>query len=200
MKQLVFAATLALSATVLNAAPITTTVSAPGNGFNGSLTLMNDGIFPGEGSVWNGNATVSWRGLGKVFTFDFGNLYQVEDVRLSVDNNDSYALEYSLDNAGWTSLFTILPAHGEIGWGMDTISTVLGDAEYVAQIDFASVEARYVRIKAIDGDNSYSIGEVQFSGTRVEPVAPAAVPEPGMLALFAAALGAGVLTRRRRHR
>lgn len=200
MQKLALAAALALSATLVNAAPISTTVSASANGINGSPTLLNNGIFPAEGSAWNSNATVSWKGLGKAFTFAFDDLYRVQDIRLSVDNNDSYALAYSTDNQSWAPLFTILPSYGEIRWGMDTMSSVVGDAEYVSQIDFAAVEARYVRIQAIGGDNKYAIGEVALFGSRVAQQgssAAATVPEPGVLALLVTALGAGVLTRRR---
>lgn len=200
MKKLALATALALSATLINAAPITTTVSASANGYNGNLARLNDGIFPAERSAWISDTTVSWKGLGKAFTFAFDDLYRVEDIRLSVDNNDSYALAYSTDNQNWASLFTILPSYGEISWGMDTMSSVVGDAEYVSQIDFAAVEARYVRIQAIGGDNKYAIGEVALFGSRVAQQgssAAATVPEPGVLALLVTALGAGVLTRRR---
>lgn len=200
MKKLALAAALALSATVVNAAPIATTVSASSNGLTGIPTLLNNGAFPAEGSAWKSNLTVSWKGLGKAFTFAFSDLYLVEDISLSVDNNDRYALDYSTDDQSWKSLFTILPSYGEIGSGMDTMSSVFGNPEYVEKIDFAPVEARYVRIQAIGGDNSYAIGEVAFNGTRIQlqtAQTSAAVPEPGVLALLGMALGAGLLVRRR---
>jgi len=50
--------------------------------------------------------SAAWKGLGKAFTFAFDDLYRVEDIRLSVDNNDSYALAYSIDNQSWAPLFT----------------------------------------------------------------------------------------------
>lgn len=201
MKKLALAAALALSATLANAAPITSVVSTNGNGFNGSLTRLNDGTFPGEGTAWNSGATVYWNGVGKVFKFAFDDLYRIDGVSLSIDNNDTYALEYSTDDRIWSALFSVGANLGEIGWGMDTMSTVATDPEYIPLIAFSPVQARYVRIAAVQGDNSYAIGEVAFLGTRVEqqpPFPPASVPEPGMLALLAAALGAGALTRRRR--
>ena len=201
MKKLALATALALSATLANAAPINTVVSTVGNGFNGSLTRLNDGTFPGEGTAWNSGATVYWNGIGKVFKFAFNDLYRIDGVSLSIDNNDTYALEYSTDDRNWSALFSVGANLGEIGWGMDTMSTVATDPEYIPLIAFSPVQARYVRIAAVQGDNSYAIGEVAFLGTRVEqqpPFPPASVPETGMLALLAAALGAGALTRRRR--
>lgn len=201
MKKLALAAALALSATVVNAAPITAVVSSTNNGYRGSLTLLNDGIFPAQGSAANGATTVSWNGNGadKGFKFAFDGRYLLEDIRLSVDANDQYRLDYSLDDVNWLPLFTVFASYGEITSGMDTMSTVLGDPDYVAQIDFSPVAASFVRITADDGVKPYAIGEVAFSGTRVvqPPSSAAAIPEPGVLALLATALGAGVLIRRR---
>lgn len=200
MKKLVLGAVLALSASLASAAPIPTVVSTASTGFNGSLQVLNDGIFPAEMSVWSSDKTLSWKGTDKAFTFSFGDLYRVDDVRLSVDNNDSYLLEYSLDNLSWSTLFAVVWHYGEVMWGMDTMSTHGGDLEYVSQLDFGPVEARFARIMATGGDNLYAVGEVAFSGERViQPtVAVASVPEPGMLALLAAGVAAFALVRRRR--
>lgn len=203
MKTLALAAILALCSSLLHAAPIATTVSTTNNGYKGSLGLLNDGFFPSQGTDADGNATVWWNGNGadKVFQFTFDALYRLEDVSLSVDNDDPYALEYSADNVNWYALFAIAANLGEINAGTDTISTVPDDPEYIAQIEFSPVQAQYVRISADGGTKPYAIGELAFFGTPVaqpESLSPASVPEPGMLALLAAALGAGILTGRRR--
>lgn len=198
MKKLVLGTVLALSASLASAAPIPTVVSTASTGFNGSLQVLNDGIFPAEMSVWSSDKTLSWKGTDKAFTFSFGDLYRVDDVRLSVDNNDSYLLEYSLDNLSWTTLFAVAWHYGEVFWGMDTMSTHGGDLEYVSQLDFAPVEARFARIMATGGDNLYAVGEVAFSGERVIQSTTASVPEPGMLALLAAGAAAFAMVRRRR--
>ena len=153
--------------------------------------------------AWNSGATVYWNGIGKVFKFAFNDIYRIDGVSLSIDNNDTYALEYSTDDRIWSALFSVGANLGEIGWGMDTMSTVATDPEYIPLIAFSPVQARYVRIAAVQGDNSYAIGEVAFLGTRVEqqpPFPPASVPEPGMLALLAAAIASAKALRKLRLR
>jgi hypothetical protein len=108
-------------------------------------------------------------------------------VLVSVDCNDDYLVEYSLDNLIWTTLFTIDDTYGDTLNGMDTMSSVSGDLQYVAGLDFAPVQARYARISATDGDYRSAVGELRFQGTPV--------PEPGSFSLVA--LGVlGVLCRR----
>lgn len=95
------------------------------------------------------------------------------------------------------NLFTIDVGDGEHGWGMDTMSTDGAHAEYVLGIDFSSVQARYLRIKATGGDNMYSIGELQAFGSAAAEL-PVSVPEPSITALLAAGLfGLGFARRRR---
>ena len=152
--------------------------SASGTGFyNNSPNLLIDGIIPGQGTLWNLNTNVWWNGTGPIFTIDLGGLYYVEDIILSVDNNDSYDVDYSVNNSDWSSLFSLSSAYGEVNWGMDTMGTIAGDSEYVWQINFSvPVEAQYLRIYAIGGDNSYAVGELQSYG---EPV-----PEPATMLLL----------------
>jgi hypothetical protein len=106
-------------------------------------------------------------GYTQTLTETFDGVYTLDDVLVSVDCNDDYLVEYSLDNLIWTTLFTI-------------------DDTFPA-IDFAPVQARYARISATDGDYRSAVGELRFQGTPV--------PEPGSFSLVA--LGVlGVLCRR----
>ncbi len=148
--------------------------SASGTGtYNNSPDpLLIDHVIPNEGTYWRADTNVWWYGTDPVFTIDLGSTYKVEDVVVSVDNNDDYEVEYSLDNTTWTHLFSIDNTYGEITWGMDTMSTDFTDPEYVSQIDFTPVQARYLRIFATDGDYMYAVAEVEPYGQPV-PIPPA---------------------------
>ena len=161
----------------------------------GNLAPLTDGYFPPEATHWQSNTTWSY-GPGydtdqEVYTFDMGATYLVQDITLSVDNNDSYVVEYSLDGASWDNLFTISSGYGEIGWGMDTFTTVAGDSEYLSALDFAAVQAQYLRIYWASGDGMYSVGEFQAFGTPT--------PIPGAVWLLGSGL-AGLVGLRRRMR
>jgi hypothetical protein len=137
-----------------------------------SGTLLNrliDGTFPAEGSVYTGSPCVSWTGEDPIFTADLGRKYIIEDLLLSVDNNDDYAIEYSENTNDWIPLIKVDWRYGEIRWGMETLSTIAGDPEYVSGIDFAPVEARYIRIFATGGDDKYAVGEIMAYGYAAAP-------------------------------
>ena len=174
------------------AAPIIPAVGASGTGsFNNSPSLIIDGTIPAEGSVWTGGTNVWWTGLAPTFTIDLGAIYNIVDFLASVDNNDSYAFQVSTDNLAFTTFVTIAVGHGEIGGGMDTLSSDSTHGEYVAALDFSAVQGRYVKVFATGGDGSNSIGEVQLFGT-------SPVPEPSTLGLLGLGLGLGALRLRRK--
>ena len=151
--------------------------------YHNSLNFLTDDIIPGESGQWQNN-TVWWNGTGTAFTFDMGSSYTLEDIILSVDNNDYYRVEYSSDNSVWNTLFSISRYDGEIGWGMDTMATSSTHSEYIPAIDFSPVNAQYLRIQATGGDNSYSIGEFQaFGEIQSNPV-----PEPATMFLLGSGL------------
>jgi len=158
---------------------IPSTVSATGS-YSNSENLINDGFIPTERTAWTASSNVYWNGTVTTFMLDFGQLYNVNDVLVSVDNNDYLTVDWSIDLSSWSNLFNINSSYGEVTWGMDTLSTDNLNSEYVSNIDFSSVQARYLRIKATGGDNSYAIGEFQAFGSKVS-----SVPEPSTLTIFA---------------
>ncbi len=158
-------------------------VSATGTGtFNNSPDMLIDGVLASEGSLWKAGTSVWWSGMSPTFTIDLGGVVLLEDLLVQVDNNDAYRFEYSENNNTWSSLFDIQVSDGEVGWGMDTMSTDSQNSEYIASLDFVPVDARYLRVFAIGGDNSYSVSEIQAFA--------APVPEPSTIMLF----GLGLLT------
>jgi hypothetical protein len=179
LKTLLIATSL-LVGTYANAALITSSTVAATGSFNNNASLINNGVIPAEYSSWTNSTNAWWRGVAPTFTLDFGSLYNVDDVLVSVDNNDSYAITWSNDLQSWANLFTISKWHGDVTWGMDIMSSDSNNSEYVAAIDFSSVQARYLRIQATGGDNSYSLGEFQAFGSLVSNV-----PEPSSLAILA---------------
>lgn len=173
-------ALLILSANTSAALLTPTAFTAPASVNN--LTNVADNSFPAEGGQWQTN-TAWWTGTAPIISFSYSQVFNIEDILLSVDNNDNYSVEYSLDNSTWTNLFSISSSYGEIGWGMDTMSTLSGNPEYIAALDFAPVQAQFLRIFATGGDNLYSVGEFQAFGSAVS-----AVPVPAAAFLFAPAL------------
>nr|WP_321465376.1 PEP-CTERM sorting domain-containing protein [uncultured Desulfobulbus sp.] len=182
------------SATLLN--PIG--VSGSGTYYH-SADLIIDGIIPSETTHWQDGANVYWYGAEPIFTINYGAIYTIEDVTVSVDNNDDYIVEYSANGTDWYELFKIYASYGEIPvspGGMDTMTTIYGDSEYVASIDFGeAVSAQYLRISAVGGDGYYSVGEVQAFGTSSSPV-----PEPSTMLLLGAGLaGMAFISRKRKN-
>ena len=144
--------------------------SATGSGsYYNSPSKLIDGVFPGEGAPWNSGTNVYWHGTSPTFTIDLGDLYDINDLLVSVDHNDRYRVSHSVDNSTYSTLATIVPSYGDIGWGMDTMSSAATSPEYVAGIDFSSVQARYLRLNAWGGDNAYAVGEIKPFGSLAAP-------------------------------
>ena len=179
-------------------ASLITPVSVTGSGsFNNSVPLLHDGFIPAEMTAWTDTSNVWWvtqvGPSGVVFEFDYGSTHLIEDLTISADLNDTYQFDYSLDGVNWTSLVTVDASFGDVpAFGMDTMTSIAGDSEYVAGMDFTAVNARFLRAYSVSGDNLYSLGEVQAFGSAVS-----AVPEPSSLAVFGV-ISLGWVVRRRR--
>ena len=185
MKKILFAAFM-FTCTAAFAVPLAVTSTTASGPYNNSLTLLTDGVFPVEGGQWQTN-TVWWNGTATRIEFDLGAVYLVRDITLSVDNNDSYLVRVSADGVSWTDLFDIAIADGEIGWGMDTMTSDATSLEYLGSLEFPGTNARYLSIAATGGDDDYSVGEFQIFGDIIPGSNP--VPAPGSLFLLAAGLG-----------
>lgn len=141
--------------------------SVEGDGiFNNSVKILIDGQAPPEGSPWDSPHSVYWENTDTFFLLDLGGVFQITGFLVQVDGNDDYNIDYSVDGIEYFPLIQILEAHGNIASGMDTMSTVLTDPQYIADLEFESVSARFVKIYATGGDNRFSIAEIQVYGFR----------------------------------
>jgi len=150
--------------------------------YSNNVKLIFDGRFPKQGSSWKGKGCVWWHGTAPYFRVDLGDRYQVRDIIIQVDNNDDYRIDYSLDAGNFFPLLTIKRAYGEMGHGMDTMITKSGHPDYIPQLDFQPVWARFLKIYASGGDNNYSVSELKVitgrkgKGPEAKPM-PVPVPE-----------------------
>jgi hypothetical protein len=171
---------------------------------NGSPSIIIDGVIPPEMTPFDATGlTVNWSGLETSFTMDLGAVFDITDILYSVDNNDSYELDYSLNDVTFTKLFANGPDSGtvtETEGGLDTEVSFdnpfipVSTFEVNPTMSFSPVDARFLRVEAVGGDNLYGIGEVMPFGPRLS-----AVPEPATYGWAAAALlGMVVFARRRR--
>ena len=176
-------------------------VSQTGDVTAGSPSAIIDGIVPNRGTLVTAPSVVSWNSLATFFTIDFGSVYRVANLSAALDNNDSYQIQYSTDGIAYQNLFTFLASDGPITpaqGGLDLLSTIATyptaptDATTFASVGrgFTPVDARYLRIQAIDGDSVYGIGELDAFTANVM------VPEPASAALCGVALSLTLLVAR----
>lgn len=178
----------AAAALLLPLTPVqATTLNCTGGVVNCGYAL--DGHVPAEFGGWT-DQTAYWSGMSDSVTVDFGAASFVSGLTISLDNNDSYLVEASLDGSHWSTMLTVHDYQGTVWYGMDTFSTVVGHAQYDAGLDFHAGSARYLRVSAFGGDTWNSVGEIGVGVT--------AVPEPSSVALMLGGLAllAGAARRR----
>jgi hypothetical protein len=159
----------------------TTSTGLPGDNFNNALALLTDNQVPTEGSDFDGAGSVWWFNQeagpvesaptdlsvasgelsGLVFGLDLGSAQSLSGLLLSLDNNDDYAVDYSLDGFNWTRLVDILESDGDIEGGMDTFRLGSADAQDSGDPSFLPVVTQYLRFYATGGDGLYAIGDIQ---------------------------------------
>ncbi len=149
-----------------------------------------DGFTPANSTFWQSNAAW-WNGSANTIDFKLDQAYQLSSATVTLDWNDVYRFSGSTDGVNYTTLFTTS------GLFDQPVGANVGAGQVTLPVTFAqSADAfRFVRVQALYGDNSYSVGEVSFSGVA------AAVPEPSSVALMLAGAGLlGAVARRRRAR
>lgn len=133
--------------------------------FVGSVALLVDGVMPEEETAWDDTLNVSWSDTTVRFVVDLGSVRTVEHVDLCVDNNDTYAIETSVDGVAFSPLVTVQADSGEVETGIDCFSSDEHHPEYIGAMAFEPVAARFVRIRAVDGDDAYAIGEIRVTSS-----------------------------------
>ena len=160
MKHTLLALALALgtcTAAQAASAPITSwscTAGVTGCDFAG------DDAFPDEWQYWQ-SETAWWTGFEGSVTYTLSAPMLISGLTVSLDNNDSYTIDGSLDGQTWSTLLFVGSSIGTVGGGMDTFSTIGSHPQYDAGLAgiFSPMMASMVRITAVDGDALNSVGE-----------------------------------------
>ncbi len=134
--------------------------------YSNDAQLLIDGYMPDQGSAWDGPDCVHWSDPSVSFEIDLGGVYRVDGIDMQADNNDNYLIEASLDGRHFARMLFMGSQIGEIGWGMQTVSTDRGSRHYFPGLRFMPMRARYLRVSGHGGDRLYAISEVRIFGNR----------------------------------
>lgn len=139
-------------------------VFADGDYSNDAQLLIN-GYMPEQGTAFDGPECVYWSRPRVSFEIDLGGVFFVDGITMQADNNDNYIIEASIDGRHYSRMLLLSSQLGEIGWGMETVSTDRGSRHYLPGLRFIPARARYLRLSAYGGDRLYAVSEVKiFSG------------------------------------
>ncbi len=132
--------------------------------FSQTADLLVDGFTPAEGSSWEGDDVIAWSDPEVYFIVDLGGRRNVTALEFQVNGRNGYRIDYSLDDLTYISMVTWTGTGGDIESGMETVSTDPSNPEYVADLDFFPVEARYIKIYAVEGPGPFAVSEIQIFG------------------------------------
>ena len=147
---------------------------------------ISDGITPADGDPWLTNLSATFTGRDAHAVFDFGRVTPISAALVQGDNNDTFVLELSEDGKQYRELWRAPPVAGP---GMrPRFASALG------------ARGRYLRVRALGGDLSVSIGELMVFASKPAAWPPrlrhrhGGTPElPGQDSSFAASAAAVLL-------
>jgi hypothetical protein len=125
--------------------------------------VLTDGRAGREGDFWRTGATAHFESQDAFVVYDLGAPSPLAAGWLQGDNNDVYLVEVSSDLATW-----------QVAWQAGPESEPGLRARQSARLAAPGGNARYVRIRAREGDGAFSLSEVQLFA-QVPPTFPPAV-------------------------
>ena len=128
--------------------------------------VLNDEITVFRGGHWKTNRTAVFRGYNAAVEFDLGKPTKISAAYLMGDNNDTYTISGSLDGKAFEDIWQAAPTSGS---GMRA-----------RQVTGLSKTARYLRITARGGDNSYAIAELALYSEQPKVFPPKFTEKRGM--------------------
>lgn len=129
-----------------------------------SADIIIDGRIPPEGSDAGIEMSVFWEEQAVAFIIDLGEIYSVMGILVQVDCDDSYRIDYSTDDRDYFILTEISSSDGEITSGLDSLSSLPDNPEYIDELEFFPVDARFIKIYALAGDGIFAVSEIQVFG------------------------------------
>lgn len=142
-----------------------------GNGiYNNSIRFLVDGRVLPEGTAWDAEGCVHWKDLDTHFKLDFGEIFMIRNIAVQVDNDDGYIIEGSLDDEEFEPLVVIDPVFKGAAPGLASMSSLPEDPHYVYEMNIYPMEARYIKIRGMPGNTTFSLSEIRVYGYLTEPL------------------------------
>ena len=161
-----------------------------GDGVLAAPNSVTNGSFQPMGTQWDIN-TVYWTSNADYLQVNLNGTYNVSNIALEADNNDTYQISY-LHNGSWTTLGDLSPSLGGTVNSDGTINQT-GSVSWGLGLNgiSQSITTSSFRIQAVGGDNDYGVSQFQAYGS------PSPVPEPDTYLLMGVGLCALAFARRR---
>jgi hypothetical protein len=162
----------AFSAVAVSAAdPETVKTKIGANGsFNHNYDLLIDGNVVYQDSPWDGEPCVYWTDLATEFVLDLGKETEITELLVEIDHNDTYLIQTSMNGIDYQTLMTIKPEYGEAFAGMDIMSSNAAHPDYIKELAFKPVKAKYLKLRASEGDDFYSAAEISINHSNVNMI------------------------------